>query len=60
MEQRNEYIRVCRDERKRYEMSITEKCKNHPKLFYRLVSGKLKNKDGIDRLKVGEETRQRS
>ena len=29
-----------------------EKQKNKPKLFYRYINGKIKNREGVDKLKV--------
>ena len=49
---RNEYVRVLREEERDYEKGVVDKCKNEPKLFYRYVNGKMKNKQSIDRLKV--------
>ena len=49
---RNEYVQICREVRKHYEKDIVEKCKDQPKLFYRFVNSKLKNKEGISKLEV--------
>jgi len=51
---RNEYVRIRREEERNYEKNIVEKCKDEPKLFffYRYVNGKMKTKEGINRLKV--------
>ena len=49
---RNEYTKVRREEARKYEKDIVDKCKEEPKLFYRFVNGKLKNKKEISRLKV--------
>ena len=49
---RNEYVRIRREEKINYEKSIVEKCKEEPKLFYRFINGKLKTKEGINKLKV--------
>ena len=47
---RNIYIKIHREERKNYERDIIRKCKDQPKLFYRYVNGKLKNKHVIEKL----------
>ena len=52
---RNEYTKIRREEARKYEKNIVEKCKNEPKLFYRFVNGKLKNKKEISKLKVNGE-----
>lgn len=52
---RNEYVRVRREEERNYEKNIVNKCKEEPKLFYRYVNGKLKKKDGIEKLKLNGE-----
>jgi len=31
---------------------MIEKCKDEPKMFYRYINGKIKNKEEINRLKV--------
>lgn len=49
---RNEYVKVRREERKNFEKTIIEKCKDQPKLFYGYVNSKLKNRKGIEKLKV--------
>ena len=48
---RNEYCRIRKEEEIKFESDIVKKCKEEPKLFYRYVNGKLKHKDGIDKLK---------
>ena len=53
---RNEYVLVRREEEKGYEKDIVEKCKDEPKLFYRFINGKIKQKDKVERLKDGSET----
>ena len=42
--ERNECVKICREEKRNYEKDITDKCKENPKLFYRYVNDKLKNK----------------
>ena len=42
--ERNEYVRLRREEEKRYEKNIVDKYKEEPKLFYRLINGKIKPK----------------
>ena len=41
--ERNEYVRVRREEN-RYEKDIVDKCKEEPKLFYRFINGKIKQR----------------
>ena len=48
---RNEYVRVRKEEERKFEKDIVDKCKEHPKLFYRFVNGKLKKRESIERLK---------
>lgn len=40
--------------RRNTKKSIVEKCKEEPKLFYRFVNGKVKQGEGIKRLRVRE------
>ncbi|XP_050692945.1 uncharacterized protein LOC126983856 [Eriocheir sinensis] len=47
---RNEYVKVRKEEEKRYEKDIVEKCKEQPKLFYRFINGKIKSRETIERL----------
>ena len=49
---RNEYVKMRREEKKNFEKTIIDKCKDQPKLFYGYVNSKLKNKKGIVKLKV--------
>ena len=49
---RNEYVRILREEERNYEKEVVHKCQNEPKLFYRYLNGKMKNKQSIDKLKV--------
>ena len=51
---RNEYVKVRKEEERKFEKDIVEKCKEQPKLFYRFINRKLKVKETIVRLK-GEE-----
>ena len=53
---RNKYVTIRRVERRNYEKDIVDKCKDQPKLFYRYVNGKLKNKSGTTKLKINDET----
>lgn len=48
---RNEYSKIRKEEEKHFESDIVGKCKEEPKLFYRYVNGKLKHRDGIDKLR---------
>lgn len=50
---RNEYVKIRREEEKGYEKDIVEKCKEEPKLFYKIINGKIKPKEKIERLKDG-------
>ena len=52
---RNKYITIRQEERRNYEKDIVDKCKDQPKLFYRYVNGKLKNKSEITKLKTNNE-----
>ena len=49
---RNDYIKVRREEKRNFEKTIIEKCKDQPKLFYGYVNSKLRNKKDIVKLKV--------
>ncbi len=49
-EARNEYVRIRREEERRYERDIVEKCKDEPKLFYKHIKGKMVSKETIDKL----------
>ena len=40
---RNEYLRLRRQEEKRYKKDIVDKSKEEPKLFKRFINGKLKH-----------------
>ena len=53
--ERNEYVRIRREEEKRYEKDIVDKCKEEPKLFYRFINEKIKHKEIIIRLKENNE-----
>ena len=52
---RNEYVKIRREEQRNYEKNIVNKCKDHPKLFYRYINGKMKNKREISKLKINYE-----
>ena len=52
---RNEYGRI-RKEKSLKAIYVVKKCKEAPKLFYRYVNGKLKHRDGIDKLKKDGKT----
>ena len=49
---RNAYVLVRREEERKYEKNIVDKCRNEPKMFYRFVNGKMKQKVGISKLTV--------
>ena len=53
---RNEYARIRREEEKKFEKDIVNKCKEEPKLFNRYINGKIKQKERITRLKENNET----
>ena len=42
--ERNEYVRIRREEERRYEKDIVDKCKEELKLFYGFINGKNKTK----------------
>ena len=48
---RNDYGKMRKEEKRNYEKDIVNKCKEQPKLFYRYINGKLKNKEVIEKLK---------
>ncbi len=49
---RNEYVQARREAQRNYEKDIADKSMNEPKLFYRFLNGKMKQKVEISRLKV--------
>ncbi|XP_050714228.1 uncharacterized protein LOC126997279 [Eriocheir sinensis] len=49
---RNEHTKIRREEKRKYEKDIIDKCKDQPKLFYRHVNDKLKNRETINKLKM--------
>ena len=53
---RNEYVRIRREEERNFEKDIVEKCKDQPKLFYKFVNGRLKEKQSIERLRLNGTT----
>lgn len=44
---RNEYIRIRREDEKKYERNAVHKCKEAPKLFYGFLNGKMKQGEWI-------------
>ena len=52
---RNDYTKVRREEEKKYEKNIIEKCKDEPKLFYRHINKKLKKKESVTAIKEDDE-----
>lgn len=50
---RNNYVQVRRQEERSYEKNIVDKCKDEPKLFYRFINGKMKQREGVSRVKDG-------
>lgn len=48
--ERNEYVKIRREERRNYERDVINTCRDKPKLFYRYVNGKLKSKHEIEKL----------
>ena len=51
---RNEYVTTLREEQKKFESDIIDRCKNEPKLFYRYVNGKVKTNKSLDKIRVEE------
>ena len=58
-EARNRFTAIRRNEQCNYERNIVDKCKNEPKLFYRYINGRLKSKDSVSKLRVGEKIYER-
>ena len=54
IEARNEYVRIRREEERRFEEDIVKRCKEEPRLFYRYINGKMSNKETIDKLIKGD------
>ena len=52
-EARNEYVRIRREEERRFEMDIVKRCEEEPRLFYKYINGKMKSKETIDKLIKG-------
>merc|ERR1711980_82186 len=52
---RNEYAKVRKEEEKKFEKDIVDKCKEQPKLFYRFINKKMKVRESIESLKIGAE-----
>ena len=48
---RNEYSKIRKEEERKFECDIVKKCKDEPRLFYRYVNGKLKHREGVNKLK---------
>ncbi len=48
---KTEYSEIRRKVERNFESDIVRKYKVEPKLFYRYISGKMKHKDGINKLK---------
>ena len=53
---RNNYVKIRRNENKKFEKSIVDKCKDQPKLFYKFINKKLKIRDEIQKVKVEGES----
>ena len=49
-------VKIRREKEKKFEKDIVNKCKEEPKLFYRYINGKIKQKERITRLKENNET----
>ena len=49
---RNEYVKIRREEASNFGSNMIEKCKSEPKLFYRYINGRIKTREGVDKLKV--------
>ena len=52
---KNRYVEVRRQAQKEYEKRIVEKCDCDPKMFYKFVNGKLKKKEAVERVRLGDE-----
>ena len=46
------YVKIWREEERNFEKFIIDKCKEEPKLFYRFINEKLKQREGIDKIKL--------
>ena len=53
-EDRNECVRILRNEKRNYERDIIDKCRSDAKLFHRHIRGKMKKCDVIMGLKVND------
>ena len=51
---RNEYTKVRRDEQRNYEKKIVEKCADKPKLFYKFINNKIKNKEMVNTMREND------
>ena len=49
---RNEYVTTLREEQRKFENDIIDRCKDEPKLFFRYVNGKMKTRKSIDKIRV--------
>ncbi len=54
IEARNEYVRIRREEERRFERDIVKRCEEEPRLFYRYINGKMSCKETIDKLIEGD------
>ena len=54
-QERNEYVRIRREEERKFEKDLVEKCKEEPKLFYRFINKKMKHKESITKLRENGE-----
>lgn len=46
---RNEYVNIRREEERKHDNYIIDKCVKQPKLFYRYVNKKQKQRESINR-----------
>ena len=56
IEARNEYVKIRREEERRFERDIVKRCEEEPKLFYKYINGKMISKETIDKLIKGDKT----
>ena len=48
---RNIYVRIRREEEKRYERDLVDKCKEEPKPFYGFINVKIRHEESVARWK---------
>lgn len=47
---RNEYVRIRREEERNFERDVVQKCADEPRLFYKYVNNKIRNKERIEKI----------